>query len=157
MFGRATQVNDHISAGMKTVYEVVADPVNTPTAALRASVIGGENLTGVTRSYYMAAEKVLWDYAPLGGDACSSSLQPFNDEGLVRTENNASAGQIGSRRYRAIYVEYTDATFSVRKVRAPLLQQGGVVIQPGNIGQVMCMSFLNRPAKEELHRVDWIV
>lgn len=122
---RALQVNDHISAGMKTVYEVTADPVNTPTAALAASVIGGARLTGVTRSYYMAAEKVLWDYAPLGGDACSGSLQPFSDAGLVRTQNNASAGQIGSRRYRAIYVEYTDATFSVRKVRAHSTQYPG--------------------------------
>ncbi len=120
---------------MKTVYEVAADPVNTPPAALAASVIGGANLMGVSRNYYMAAEKVLWDYAPLGGDACSGSLQPFIDEVLTRTQNNASAGQIGSRRYRAMYVEYTDATFSVKKVRAAALQHCGVA----SAAKVMCM------------------
>ncbi|CAL8466619.1 g6155 [Coccomyxa elongata] len=139
-------VNDHISAGMKTVYEVVADPVNTPTAVLRASVTGGAHLTGVTRNYYMAAEKVLWDYAPLGGDACSGGLQPFSEEGLVRTENNVSAGQIGSRRYRAVYVEYTDATFSVRKNRTAeeaYLGNLGPLMRAA-VGDTILVHFLNR-------------
>lgn len=106
------QVNDHISAGMKTVYIVTEDPSKPAVAAAAKPA-----LAGATRSYYVAAEKVLWDYAPLGGDACSGSLQPFSDVGAAKAVNNATMGQIGSRRYRAMYVEYTDATFTVRKVR----------------------------------------
>ena len=106
------QVNDHISAGMKTVYEVT----EVPDSMAALAKLGDVQPKGVMRDYYVAAEKVLWDYAPLGGDACSGSLQPWSEAGAVRAENNATTGQIGSRRYRAIYVEYTDATFAVKKV-----------------------------------------
>lgn len=109
------QVNDHISAGMKTVYEVT----EVPDSMAALAKLGDAQPKGVTRDYYIATEKVLWDYAPLGGDACSGSLQPWSEAGAVRAENNATTGQIGSRRFRAIYVEYTDATFAVKKVSGP--------------------------------------
>ena len=108
----AAQVNDHITAGMKTIYEVTEGPGSAAALAR----INSSPLKGVTRDYYVAAEKVLWDYAPLGGDACSGSLQPFTEAGAIRAANNVTAGQAGSRRYRAMYVEYTDASFTVKKV-----------------------------------------
>ena len=111
------QVNDHISAGMKTVYEVTEGPDSMAALAK----LGDAQPKGVTRDYYVAAEKVLWDYAPLGGDACSGSLQPFSEAGAVRAANNATEGQIGSRRFRAMYVEYTDTSFAVKKVSVVIL------------------------------------
>lgn len=71
---------------------------------------------GAVRQYYIAAEKVLWDFAPLGGNACSGTVRPFNAYGAAHAVRNASLHQIGSKRWRAHYVEYTDATFTQRKV-----------------------------------------
>lgn len=60
---------------------------------------------------------MLWDFAPLGGNACSGTVKPFSAYGAAHAVHNASLHQIGSKRWRAQYVEYTDATFTQRKVR----------------------------------------
>ena len=64
----------------------------------------------------MAAERELWNHIPLGANACDGTLQPLDGEGAARAFNNAFTSTVGSRRFRATFYEYTDATFTTRKV-----------------------------------------
>ena len=68
---------------------------------------------GKTRTYYVAADEVQWDYAPLGRDEAMG--MPFDDvaKGFVET----SADHIGRVYKKAVYHEYTDATFTTIKPR----------------------------------------
>jgi FtsP/CotA-like multicopper oxidase with cupredoxin domain len=77
------------------------------------------NSAGKMRMYYVAAEEVLWDYAPKGR----------NLAGLPRPENEESeGGTANSTTYRkAVYREYTDATFSTVKPRDPRWEHLGIL------------------------------
>eukprot|EP00808_Paulinella_micropora_P000923 g76860.t1 len=89
-------VNDHIMAGMVTHMHVEGETV-LPSVAN-------------THVYYIAAEEMEWDYRPSG---------PLSSgHGDIWLVNDESQGQIGSVYLKARYVEYTDATFSTRKLIA---------------------------------------
>src|SRR4051812_23962366 len=69
---------------------------------------------GRVRTYYIAAEETDWDYAPLGIDIMTG--KPF--EGTAAAYTQAGADRIGHVYRKAVYREYTDATFATRKPRA---------------------------------------
>jgi hypothetical protein len=71
--------------------------------------------TPQTREYFIAAEEVVWDYAPFGGEMCGGSLVNFTDN--AKTFVEAGPDRIGRKYVKALYVEYTDATFKQKKVR----------------------------------------
>lgn len=83
------------------------------------------------RDYYIAAEEVVWDYAPFGGEMCGGSLVNFSDN--AATFVKAGPTSIGRRYVKALYVEYTDATFTQKKVRAER-QLGRLVLQEPSTG-----------------------
>ena len=66
-----------------------------------------------TRHYYIAAEEILWDYAP------SYPKNPMHDGEFTADEQVFVKGngqdRIGHSYYKARYVEYTDASFSKAK------------------------------------------
>jgi manganese oxidase len=70
---------------------------------------------GKTRVYYIAADEVEWNYAPSGRDEAMG--MPFDAIALSFTQSGSH--QIGSVYKKAIYREYTDATFTTLKPRAP--------------------------------------
>lgn len=70
---------------------------------------------GKTRMYYVAADEVNWDYAPSGRDEAMG--MPFDE--LQRNYTEPGPHHIGRVYKKAIYREYTDATFSTLKARAP--------------------------------------
>lgn len=70
---------------------------------------------GVTRTYYIAADNVIWDYAPSGKNEITG--QPFNAFEVYFAA--ASDYRLGRKLKKALYFEYTDATFTKRKVRPP--------------------------------------
>ena len=70
---------------------------------------------GNTRTYYVAADEVQWDYAPSGRDEAMG--MEFDDIGKSFTESGPH--HIGHINKKAIYREYTDATFSTLKKRSP--------------------------------------
>ncbi len=87
------------------------------TAALAATVLVGSDghswAAGKTRTYYIAAEETMWNYAPAGrdlmmgrdfGEAANVFVKPGND-------------RIGATYKKVQYIEYTDATFKTRKTR----------------------------------------
>ncbi len=68
---------------------------------------------GKTRTYYIAADEVVWDYAPLGINQLQD--RAFNEDENVFVGNETD--RIGSKYIKALYQAYTDGTFSKRKSR----------------------------------------
>jgi len=66
-----------------------------------------------TRTYYVAAELHEWDFAP-GGTNKISGQPPVGVEGMLLS---SAPDRIGHIYRKALYREYTDETFSVRKER----------------------------------------
>jgi len=78
---------------------------------------------GKTRTYYIAADEVEWNYAPSGQDeAMGMPLDP-----VARGFIESGPHQIGRINKKAIYREYTDATFSILKQRPPEEQYLGIL------------------------------
>lgn len=67
-----------------------------------------------TRTYYVAADVVLWDYAP--GDRDRISGIPFDEHPHAGTFVLGGEDRIGSAYYKILYREYTDATFTTLKM-----------------------------------------
>ena len=68
---------------------------------------------GKVRTYYIAADEVNWDYAPSGRDEAMG--MPF--DALQKGFTESGPHQIGRVYKKAIYREYTDATFTALKKR----------------------------------------
>lgn len=71
---------------------------------------------GQIRSYFIAADEVVWDYAPSGRNQMSG--EPFTNpfERLVALPGK---GVIGPKYKKTIYREYTDGSFTTPKPRTP--------------------------------------
>lgn len=83
-----------------------------------------------TRHYYLAAESVLWDFAPAGKDEiCGLPLPPP----LLRER------KVGKVRY----IQYTDASFSAQVIPQRSLGILGPVLR-GLVGEFIAVTFLNR-------------
>ena len=85
---------------------------------------------GVTRHYYIAAEDVTWDYAPSGLNLTEG--RPIPQPWAKQTKWPKTR-----------YIEYTDATFKVRKPQPEWLGIMGPVIR-GEVGDEIVVDFLNR-------------
>jgi hephaestin len=68
---------------------------------------------GQVRNYFVAADEVIWDYAPSGrNQATGEPYNPFQQAVAV-----PGKGVIGNKYKKTIYREYTDATFATLKPR----------------------------------------
>ncbi len=63
--------------------------------------------TGVTRTYYIGADEIEWDYAPTGRNEITG--QPFDETADVFVKSGP--GRIGSKYLKCLYRGYTDGTF----------------------------------------------
>ena len=90
------------------------------------------------RTYYIAAELVLWDYAPSQMDLKTNTTFAMNmhshgDSSGAHAAHTASlwgeqtARQIGRRYYKMVFREYTDISFTVRRDRAPEEEHLGIL------------------------------
>ncbi|CAG5873623.1 unnamed protein product [Menidia menidia] len=131
----ACQVNDHLQAGMQAFYEV------KPCASEGTSTATG----GVVRDFYLAAEKVLWNYAP-------SEKDLINNVPLIEADSasevffGTEGGRIGGSYLKVIYREYTDNTFTTVKspVHSPAhLGILGPVLR-AEVGDTLRVTFMNR-------------
>src|SRR3954449_10398920 len=98
-----------------------------------------------TRTYYIAADEVNWDYAPQGKNMITG--QPFGDEENVFVQQGDST--IGSTYRKALYREYTDASFTRLKPRDPKWEHTGLlgpVIQ-AEVGDTIKVVFKNNSNK----------
>jgi FtsP/CotA-like multicopper oxidase with cupredoxin domain len=104
---------------------------------------GGEAASrGRTRTYYLAADEVRWDYAPLGRNNITG--RPFGEAENVFVQQGPD--RIGKVYIKALYREYTDASFTHRKPRPPKWQHLGLlgpVIQ-AEVGDTIVVHFKNQ-------------
>jgi len=96
---------------------------------------------GKTRTYYVAADEVNWDYAPSGRDEAMG--HPFDEIEKVYTEPGPH--RIGRVYKKAIYREYTDGSFTTLKSRAPEERYLGLLgpILRGEVGDTIRVVFKN--------------
>src|SRR5215831_684429 len=96
----------------------------------------------VERAYYIAAEQVVWDYAPSYPD------NPITGKPFTRVEEVFVAQRdeyIGRKYYKAVYREYTDATFTKPKPREESLGILGPIIR-AEVGDTITVEFKNNAA-----------
>jgi hypothetical protein len=74
---------------------------------LSAGVGGLQALRGTTRTYYLAADPISWDYAPAGKNLCTG--KPFEGEDELKYTKQG----IGTKYKKAVYRQYTDGSFKV--------------------------------------------
>ncbi len=112
----------------------------TPAARQAKDDIGATG--GRVRTYYVAAEEVEWDYAPLGIDMTTG--KPF--EGTAAAYTQPGPNHIGRVYRKAVYREYTDGTFVTRKPRAPQDEYLGLLgpILRAEVGETIKVVFKNK-------------
>ncbi|TFD42990.1 copper oxidase [Cryobacterium sp. TMT2-10] len=119
-----------------------------------ASVQAGSSYVPQTRTYFLAADEVVWNYAPAGADQITG--QPFDAAAAVFVESGPQ--RIGSSYLKSLYREYTDASFGTLKPRADAdqrLSMLGPVIR-GVVEDTIKVVFRNnpdRPASVHTHGV----
>ena len=79
------------------------------------AAVESETPSGRTRTYYIAADEVLWDYAPSGTDQIAGA--PFDEVANMWVVTGDE--RIGRKYKKSLYREYTDATFETLKARSP--------------------------------------
>jgi len=99
-------------------------------ALLVMSISAGVSPQKTTRHYYLAAEAVEWDFAPSGQDLVHGG--PIPDPWAGNTKWN-----------KVRYIEYTDASFSVKKPQPEWLGVLGPIIR-AEVGDTIMVHFLNR-------------
>jgi hypothetical protein len=82
----------------------------TPHVEHRGGAVPAAATTGRLRTYYIAAEEVLWDYAP--HDRNDIAGRPWSDEEKVFVQNGPT--RIGHVYRKSLYRGYTDGTFKHR-------------------------------------------
>ncbi|BBL71909.1 multicopper oxidase domain-containing protein [Methylogaea oryzae] len=99
------------------------------------------------RTYYIAAEDVLWDYAPSYPDNVMHGME-FNDKEKVFVEGNEK-DRVGHRYYKSHFVEYTDARFDTPKARGPEWEHLGILgpVIRANVGDTIKVVLKNKTAK----------
>ncbi|KAM5292843.1 ceruloplasmin [Ctenodactylus gundi] len=97
------------------------------------------------RHYYIAAEEIIWNYAPSGRDI-------FTKENLTAAESDSKvffeqgATRIGGSYKKLVYREYTDASFTKRKERGPEEEHLGILgpVIWAEVGDTVQVTFHNR-------------
>lgn len=87
-----------------------------PAAGLLAAAwlaVASASDAPTTRTYYIAADEVEWDYAPSGRNAINGL--PFNEIENIVMKNGRD--RIGRVYLKALYREYTDSTFTTLRPR----------------------------------------
>ncbi|KAI2656580.1 Ferroxidase HEPHL1 [Labeo rohita] len=133
------QVNDHVQAGMQSFYEVSAcgssaSPTETP---------------GKERHFYIAAEEMIWDYAPSG-------MNYMTNENLIKPDSDSESyfsrdgGKLGGKYLKARYISYTDDTFATKTHIAGSDEHLGILgpIIRAETGDVIIVTFLNRATRD---------
>jgi FtsP/CotA-like multicopper oxidase with cupredoxin domain len=96
---------------------------------------------GATHTYYVAADELMWDYAP--GDTNRISGQawsPLDKEFIERRPD-----RVGHIYKKAVYREYTDSTFKTLKPRPPEWEHLGILgpLLRGTVGDTIRVIFRN--------------
>lgn len=98
-------------------------------------------LAGTTRTYYIAADEVDWNYAPADHDHMTG--KPYDERARYYTEKGP--GRIGPIYRKAVYHEYTDASFTTLKPRPASWEHLGVLgpVIRAEVGDTIKVVFKN--------------
>ncbi len=116
-------------------------PVSMLMLFLLPSVVAAED---TTRTYYIAAEEIAWDYTP------SWPMNPVTGEEFSEAESiylqGVSRTRIGHRYRKAVYRQYTDDSFSAVKPRPPEMRHLGILGPAirATVGDTIRVVFRNR-------------
>jgi manganese oxidase len=106
---------------------------------------------GRTRTYYVSADEVLWDYAPAGRNQVTG--QPFTEDHKVFV--GRASDRIGSRYLKCLYRGYTDDSFRTLVRQDAYLGYLGPVLH-AEVGDTIKVVFRNKcrfPASMHPHGV----
>lgn len=94
-----------------------------------------------TRTYYIAVDEVEWDYAPTNSNQITG--EPFDDTANVFVQNGPD--RIGKVYIKALYREYTDATFKKLKPVSPEWRHLGLLgpVIRAEVGDKIVVVFKN--------------
>jgi FtsP/CotA-like multicopper oxidase with cupredoxin domain len=97
---------------------------------------------GTVRTYFVAADELDWDYAPLGTDFMTGK----RFTGMSAAYTQPGPGRIGHVFRKAIYREYTDRTFAKLKSRRPEDEYLGLLgpILHAEVGDTIKVVFKNQ-------------
>jgi manganese oxidase len=97
--------------------------------------------TSKTRTYYIAADEVDWDYAPSGKNQITG--EPFGEEENVFVRQGEH--RIGKTYRKALYREYTDERFTELEPRPPEQEYLGTLgpILRAEVGDTIKVVFKN--------------
>ena len=127
----------------------------SPTTHVHSS---GENAAaGKTRTYYIAADQVEWDYAPSGINQITG--EPFDEGANVFVANGPD--RIGQVYLKSQYREYTDASFTMLKPISAKWQHKGILgpVLQAEVGDTIVVVFKNNtqfPASMHPHGVFYL-
>jgi hephaestin len=93
------------------IYVAVGSSPSQTAPAAAAAATAAATVPPMTRTYYVAADEVQWNYAPLGHNGVTG--EPYGDRENTFVANGPD--RIGSTYRKALYREYTDASFSTLK------------------------------------------
>ena len=110
--------------------------------------------TTTTRTYYIAADEVDWNYAPLGRNEIAG--RPFNDDENVFIAQGPD--RIGSTYRKALFRQYTDATFTRLQPKDARWQHTGLLgptirAEVGDTIKVVFRNNASRPYSMHPHGV----
>lgn len=96
---------------------------------------------GKIRTYYMAAVEANWDYAPMGMDMMTGA--EFRGQTKIWTEHTKD--RIGKVYRKALFREYTDASFSTEKKRPKEWEHLGILgpLIRAEVGDTIVIHFRN--------------
>ena len=108
----------------------------------RTARSAGKGPGAATRTVYLAADEVRWDYAPLGRDAVTG--RPFTEQAEVFVRPGPS--RIGSAYLKCVYRGYRDATFTQPAPRRPADAYLGLLgpVIHAEVGDTVEVVFKNR-------------
>ncbi|XP_066455265.1 ceruloplasmin [Eleutherodactylus coqui] len=142
------QVNDHLEGGMQAIFEV-KNCTKSYRHQWRSNV----------RHYFIAAEEIIWNYGP-------TSVNQFTGQKLDNPESESatffeqSENRIGGSYKKAVYVEYTDNTFTKKKERSNEEEHLGLLgpVLLAKVGDHIRVTFKNnasRPYSIQAHGVSY--
>ena len=97
---------------------------------------------GAERTYYIAADELIWDYAPSYPNNPIMG-EPFNEQQSVYVAQ--AKDRIGRRYLKAVYREYSDSSFTSLKPRGPGEEHLGILgpIIHAEVGDTITVVFRN--------------
>ncbi|XP_072849696.2 ferroxidase HEPHL1 isoform X1 [Pogona vitticeps] len=132
------QVNEHVKAGMMGLYSVKACSPNISQPSQR----------GQERRYFIAVEKVLWDYGPSGIDKYTGQAlnATGSDSALFFTRGE---DRVGGQYWKAHYVPYTDGKFTRKKEQPETAVHLGILgpVIKAEVGDTILVTFANKADK----------